>query len=324
MYSFHELADIVQNEIKNLKYPQQPELLYAPIVYSLEEGGKRIRPVALLMACNLFRDEIDCAKPAALAVEVFHNFTLLHDDIMDRSDTRRGKPAVHTRWNDNVAILSGDAMMIYAYKLLCGCDRRVLPQLLETFNETAIGVCEGQQYDMDFESRDDVTVDRYLEMIRLKTGVLLAGALKLGALCAEAQPWQAELLYNFGINVGLAFQLQDDLFDTYGDAAVFGKPIGGDILAGKKTFLLTTALKTADAATRGELLARLHDGGMSAAEKIETVRGIYDRLGVRKITEKAIADYFRNADRILNSLEVGIERIVPLQELSETLLNRKK
>ena len=320
MYSFHELADIVQNEIKNLKYPQQPELLYAPIVYSLEEGGKRIRPVALLMACNLFRDEIDCAKPAALAVEVFHNFTLLHDDIMDRSDTRRGKPAVHTRWNDNVAILSGDAMMIYAYKLLCGCDRRVLPQLLETFNETAIGVCEGQQYDMDFESRDDVTVDRYLEMIRLKTGVLLAGALKLGA----AQPWQAELLYNFGINVGLAFQLQDDLFDTYGDAAVFGKPIGGDILAGKKTFLLTTALKTADAATRGELLARLHDGGMSAAEKIETVRGIYDRLGVRKITEKAIADYFRNADRILNSLEVGIERIVPLQELGETLLNRKK
>ena len=324
MYSFHELADIVQNEIKNLKYPQQPELLYAPIVYSLEEGGKRIRPVALLMACNLFRDEIDCAKPAALAVDVFHNFTLLHDDIMDRSDTRRGKPAVHTRWNDNVAILSGDAMMIYAYKLLCGCDRRVLPQLLETFNETAIGVCEGQQYDMDFESRDDVTVDRYLEMIRLKTGVLLAGALKLGAICAEAQPWQAELLYNFGINVGLAFQLQDDLFDTYGDAAVFGKPIGGDILAGKKTFLLTTALKTADAATRGELLARLHDGGMSAAEKIETVRGIYDRLGVRKITEKAIADYFRNADRILNSLEVGIERIVPLQELSETLLNRKK
>ena len=320
MYSFHELADIVQNEIKNLKYPQQPELLYAPIVYSLEEGGKRIRPVALLMACNLFRDEIDCAKPAALAVEVFHNFTLLHDDIMDRSDTRRGKPAVHTRWNDNVAILSGDAMMIYAYKLLCGCDRRVLPQLLETFNETAIGVCEGQQYDMDFESRDDVTVDRYLEMIRLKTGVLLAGALKLGAICAEAQPWQAELLYNFGINVGLAFQLQDDLFDTYGDAAVFGKPIGGDILAGKKTFLLTTALKTADAATRGELLARLHDGGMSAAEKIETVRGIYDRLGVRK----TIADYFRNADRILNSLEVGIERIVPLQELSETLLNRKK
>ena len=324
MYSFHELADIVQNEIKNLKYPQQPELLYAPIVYSLEEGGKRIRPVALLMACNLFRDEIDCAKPAALAVEVFHNFTLLHDDIMDRSDTRRGKPAVHTRWNDNVAILSGDAMMIYAYKLLCGCDRRVLPQLLETFNETAIGVCEGQQYDMDFESRDDVTVDRYLEMTRLKTGVLLAGALKLGAICAEAQPWQAELLYNFGINVGLAFQLQDDLFDTYGDAAVFGKPIGGEILAGKKTFLLTTALKTADAATRGELLARLHDGGMSAAEKIETVRGIYDRLGVRKITEKAIADYFRNADRILNSLEVGIERIVPLQELGETLLNRKK
>lgn len=324
MYSFNELQGIVEQELRSLKWPREPRLLYEPIAYSLEEGGKRIRPVALLMACSAFRGGVDAAKPAAMAIEVFHNFTLLHDDIMDRSDMRRGKPAVHTRWNDNVAILSGDAMMIYAYKLLCGCDRRVLPQLLETFNETAIGVCEGQQYDMDFESRDDVTVDRYLEMIRLKTGVLLAGALKLGAICAEAQPWQAELLYNFGINVGLAFQLQDDLFDTYGDAAVFGKPIGGDILAGKKTFLLTTALKTADAATRGELLARLHDGGMSAAEKIETVRGIYDRLGVRKITEKAIADYFRNADRILNSLEVGIERIVPLQELGETLLNRKK
>ena len=324
MQTNEQLLDLLENYLAQRELPTEPERLYDPIRYSLAGGGKRLRPMLLMLSNGIFTDKIQHALPAAAAVEVFHNFTLLHDDIMDRSDTRRGKPAVHTRWNDNVAILSGDAMMIYAYKLLCGCDRRVLPQLLETFNETAIGVCEGQQYDMDFESRDDVTVDRYLEMIRLKTGVLLAGALKLGAICAEAQPWQAELLYNFGINVGLAFQLQDDLFDTYGDAAVFGKPIGGDILAGKKTFLLTTALKTADAATRGELLARLHDGGMSAAEKIETVRGIYDRLGVRKITEKAIADYFRNADRILNSLEVGIERIVPLQELGETLLNRKK
>lgn len=324
MQTNEQMLSAIENYLAQTEFPAEPELLYAPIGYSLAGGGKRLRPMLLTLSCGIFSDDVKQALPAAAAVEVFHNFTLLHDDIMDRSDTRRGKPAVHTRWNDNVAILSGDAMMIYAYKLLCGCDRRVLPQLLETFNETAIGVCEGQQYDMDFESRDDVTVDRYLEMIRLKTGVLLAGALKLGAICAEAQPWQAELLYNFGINVGLAFQLQDDLFDTYGDAAVFGKPIGGDILAGKKTFLLTTALKTADAATRGELLARLHDGGMSAAEKIETVRGIYDRLGVRKITEKAIADYFRNADRILNSLEVGIERIVPLQELGETLLNRKK
>ena len=222
MQTNEQMLSAIENYLAQTEFPAEPELLYAPIGYSLAGGGKRLRPMLLTLSCDIFSDDVKQALPAAAAVEVFHNFTLLHDDIMDRSDTRRGKPAVHTRWNDNVAILSGDAMMIYAYKLLCGCDRRVLPQLLETFNETAIGVCEGQQYDMDFESRDDVTVDRYLEMIRLKTGVLLAGALKLGAICAEAQPWQAELLYNFGINVGLAFQLQDDLFDTYGDAAVFG------------------------------------------------------------------------------------------------------
>ena len=324
MQTNEQMLSAIENYLAQTEFPAEPELLYAPIGYSLAGGGKRLRPMLLTLSCGIFSDDVKQALPAAAAVEVFHNFTLLHDDIMDNAAVRRGKPSVYAKWGPSVAILSGDAMMICAYRLLSEVPAELLPRILGTFNTMALEVCEGQQYDMDFESRDDVTVDRYLEMIRLKTGVLLAGALKLGAICAEAQPWQAELLYNFGINVGLAFQLQDDLFDTYGDAAVFGKPIGGDILAGKKTFLLTTALKTADAATRGELLARLHDGGMSAAEKIETVRGIYDRLGVRKITEKAIADYFRNADRILNSLEVGIERIVPLQELSETLLNRKK
>lgn len=324
MQTNEQLLSVIENYLAQTELPAEPELLYAPIGYSLSGGGKRLRPMLVMLSCGIFSDDALQALPAAAAVEMFHNFTLLHDDIMDNAAVRRGKPSVYAKWGPSVAILSGDAMMICAYRLLSEVPAELLPRILGTFNTMALEVCEGQQYDMDFESRDDVTVDRYLEMIRLKTGVLLAGALKLGAICAEAQPWQAELLYNFGINVGLAFQLQDDLFDTYGDAAVFGKPIGGDILAGKKTFLLTTALKTADAATRGELLARLHDGGMSAAEKIETVRGIYDRLGVRKITEKAIADYFRNADRILNSLEVGIERIVPLQELGETLLNRKK
>ena len=324
MYSFHELADIVQNEIKNLKYPQQPELLYAPIVYSLEEGGKRIRPVALLMACNLFRDEIDCAKPAALAVEVFHNFTLLHDDIMDRSDTRRGKPAVHTRWNDNVAILSGDAMMIWAYRLLSQCDEAVLPQLLAVFTDVAVGVCEGQQYDMDFESRDDVTVEEYLRMIELKTAVLLAGALKIGALCGGAEPAQAELLYRFGIDLGMAFQLQDDLLDTYGDPAVFGKPVGGDILVGKKTYLLTTALKAADAPTRARLLALLHDAEMASGEKIAAVRAVYDSLAVRQTAERAVASYFDEARQVLRSLRLSEERLAPLRELSDMLLNRRK
>ena len=250
MYSFNELQGIFEQELRSMKWPREPRLLYEPIAYSLEEGGKRIRPVALLMACSAFRGGIDAAKPAAMAIEVFHNFTLLHDDIMDRSDMRRGKPAVHTRWNDNVAILSGDAMMIWAYRLLSQCDEAVLPQLLAVFTDVAVGVCEGQQYDMDFESRDDVTVEEYLRMIELKTAVLLAGALKIGALCGGAEPVQAELLYRFGIDLGMAFQLQDDLLDTYGDPAVFGKPVGGDILVGKKTYLLTTALKAADLPTR--------------------------------------------------------------------------
>ena len=253
MYSFRELTDIIENEIKHLKYPKGPHLLYEPIAYSLEEGGKRIRPVSLLMACNLFSERIEQAKPAALAIEVFHNFTLLHDDIMDRSDLRRGKPAVHTRWNDNVAILSGDAMMIYAYRLLCSCETQIQPQLLDIFNETA-----------------------------------------------------------------------DDLFDTYGDASVFGKPIGGDILAGKKTYLLTSALKAADEPTRNEILALIHDKQIDAATKIDSVRSIYDRLGIRQSTEKAISEYFREAELILHHLNLPEERIVPLHELAEKLLKRKK
>ena len=307
-----------------MKWPREPRLLYEPIAYSLEEGGKRMRPVALLMACSAFGGGIDAAKPAAMAIEVFHNFTLLHDDIMDRSDMRRGKPAVHTRWNDNVAILSGDAMMIWAYRLLSQCDEAVLPQLLAVFTDVAVGVCEGQQYDMDFESRDDVTVEEYLRMIELKTAVLLAGALKIGALCGGAEPVQAELLYRFGIDLGMAFQLQDDLLDTYGDPAVFGKPVGGDILVGKKTYLLTTALKAADAPTRARLLALLHDAGMAPDEKIAAVRAVYDSLAVRQTAERAVASYFDEARQVLRSLRLSEERLAPLRELSDMLLNRRK
>lgn len=324
MYSFNELQGIVEQELRSLKWPREPRLLYEPIAYSLEEGGKRIRPVALLMACSAFRGGVDAAKPAAMAIEVFHNFTLLHDDIMDRSDMRRGKPAVHTRWNDNVAILSGDAMMIWAYRLLSQCDEAVLPQLLAVFTDVAVGVCEGQQYDMDFESRDDVTVEEYLRMIELKTAVLLAGALKLGALCGGAEPVQAELLYRFGIDLGMAFQLQDDLLDTYGDPAVFGKPVGGDILVGKKTYLLTSALRAADAPTRARLLALLHDAGMAPDEKIAAVRAVYDSLAVRQTAEHAIASYFDEARQVLRSLRLSEERLAPLQELSDMLLNRRK
>lgn len=324
MYSFNELQGIFEQELRSMKWPREPRLLYEPIAYSLEEGGKRIRPVALLMACSAFRGGIDAAKPAAMAIEVFHNFTLLHDDIMDRSDMRRGKPAVHTRWNDNVAILSGDAMMIWAYRLLSQCDEAVLPQLLAVFTDVAVGVCEGQQYDMDFESRDDVTVEEYLRMIELKTAVLLAGALKIGALCGGAEPVQAELLYRFGIDLGMAFQLQDDLLDTYGDPAVFGKPVGGDILVGKKTYLLTTALKAADLPTRARLLALLHDAEMASGEKIAAVRAVYDSLAVRQTAERVVASYFDEARQVLRSLRLSEERLVPLRELSDMLLNRRK
>ena len=237
---------------------------------------------------------------------------------------RRGKPAVHTRWNDNVAILSGDAMMIWAYRLLSQCDEAVLPQLLAVFTDVAVGVCEGQQYDMDFESRDDVTVEEYLRMIELKTAVLLAGALKIGALCGGAEPVQAELLYRFGIDLGMAFQLQDDLLDTYGDPAVFGKPVGGDILVGKKTYLLTTALKAADASTRARLLALLHDAEMASGEKIAAVRAVYDSLAVRQTTERVVASYFDEARQVLRSLRLSEERLAPLRELSDMLLNRRK
>lgn len=324
MYSFNELQGIFGQELRSMKWPREPRLLYEPIAYSLEEGGKRIRPVALLMACSAFRGGIDAAKPAAMAIEVFHNFTLLHDDIMDRSDMRRGKPAVHTRWNDNVAILSGDAMMIWAYRLLSQCDEAVLPQLLAVFTDVAVGVCEGQQYDMDFESRDDVTVEEYLRMIELKTAVLLAGALKIGALCGGAEPVQAELLYRFGIDLGMAFQLQDDLLDTYGDPAVFGKPVGGDILVGKKTYLLTTALKAADLPTRARLLALLHDAEMASGEKIAAVRAVYDSLAVRQTAERVVASYFDEARQVLRSLRLSEERLAPLRELSDMLLNRRK
>lgn len=324
MYSVRELIEITESELASLSYPLTPDGLYAPMRYALEEGGKRIRPVLALMGCNLFCESVAPARPAALAVEVFHNFTLLHDDIMDGSDTRRGKPAVHKKWNENTAILSGDMMLIYAYRLLAGCEEAIVPQLLEVFNEIATGVCEGQQYDMEFEQREDVSVDEYLEMIRLKTAVLLGGALQLGAICGGATSEQTGLLYRFGINIGLAFQLQDDLLDTYGDPAILGKPVGEDILAGKKNFLLSSALALADGPTQEKLLGLLRDKTLPAAEKIAAVKAIYDRLGLREVTERKAADYFTGALHTLDALNIDPKRLTPLRELAEGLLNRQK
>ena len=305
-----------------MKWPREPRLLYEPIAYSLEEGGKRIRPVALLMACSAFRGGIDAAKPAAMAIEVFHNFTLLHDDIMDRSDMRRGKPAVHTRWNDNVAILSGDAMMIWAYRLLSQCDEAVLPQLLAVFTDVAVGVCEGQQYDMDFELKSKVSVVDYMHMIELKTSALLSGAVAIGAMLGGASDEDCRRLRRFAVELGLAFQLQDDLLDSYGDQRL-GKAIGGDILEGKKTYLMITAMSHADEATREMLRTAYRDPALSDAEKIGKVKSIYDRLDVPRLTEQQIQLRFERALSILDTLSVAPSRTQRMRDYAMSLMDRK-
>ena len=324
MQTNEQMLSAIENYLAQTEFPAEPELLYAPIGYSLAGGGKRLRPMLLTLSCGIFSDDVKQALPAAAAVEVFHNFTLLHDDIMDNAAVRRGKPSVHAKWGQNVAILSGDAMMIYAYRLLSSVPANLLPQVLSTFNTMALEVCEGQQYDMDFEKRTDVSVAEYLRMIELKTAVLLAGALKLGAICGGGSDMATDLLYKYGISIGLAFQLQDDLLDTYADSDEFGKPVGGDILEGKKTFLLTNALARADEPARRSLLELLSDRTIVPAEKIARVRAIYDRLGIRELTEKAVAAYFADANLALDALEVAPDRLKPLRELTAELQGRRK
>ena len=324
MQSNEQILSAIENYLAQADFPAEPELLYAPIGYSLAGGGKRLRPMLLMLAHGIFSDDMQQALPAAAAVEVFHNFTLLHDDIMDNAAVRRGKPSVYAKWGQNVAILSGDAMLIYAYRLLSTVPAKQLPQVLATFNDMALEVCEGQQYDMDFEKRTDVSVAEYLRMIELKTAVLLAGALKLGAICGGGSDMATDLLYKYGISIGLAFQLQDDLLDTYADSDEFGKPVGGDILEGKKTFLLTNALARADEPARRSLLELLSDRTIVPAEKIARVRAIYDRLGIRELTEKAVAAYFADANLALDALEVAPDRLKPLRELTAELQGRRK
>jgi len=267
MFSFEYYMTTIEEELKRLAIGRKiPAGLYEPIDYVMAAGGKRVRPVLTLMACHLFSDDIGKAVTPALALEIFHNFTLLHDDLMDHADVRRNRPTVHKRWNESAAILSGDAMLILAYRLMCRAQSEILPELLDVFTQTALEVCEGQQYDMDFEQRSDVCIDEYLQMIRLKTAVLLAASLKIGAICGGATRENIESLDRFGISLGLTFQIQDDWLDVYADPDVFGKAIGGDILTGKKTFLLLTAFEKADETTRTKLIALLNHPTLSADE----------------------------------------------------------
>ncbi len=319
------LLRLVEAEIGRLPLDDtEPRGLYAPIRYILEDGGKRIRPLLCLMGADVYGGEPEKALPAAVAVEVFHNFTLLHDDIMDKAELRRGRPAVHLKWGESGAILSGDAMLILAYRILqngtpvYGAGK--LPGLLEVFNRAAMEVCQGQQYDMDFETCDrPVTRDEYIGMIRLKTSVLLAAALEMGAIVGGASDTERRSLYDFGVNLGLAFQIQDDLLDTYGDAETFGKKIGGDIAAGKKTFLHIAAMEKASAPQRDAILAPGDIG-----EKLPRVRAVYDALGVREAAETVIAEYFGLALEALRRAHPQAGRLAVLEEYAYSLMKRNK
>lgn len=314
----------INEEIANLTFKKSPKNLFKPIKYILSLGGKRVRPVLALMSTNLFSDEIEQTIAPAIGIEIFHNFSLLHDDVMDKSDLRRGKATVHKKWNENVAILSGDAMLIEAYKHVSCVPEKYLSDILTIFSETAMEVCEGQQLDMDFETRFDVKKSEYIEMIRLKTAVLLACALKIGAILGGAFPEEADYLYQFGINMGIAFQLKDDLLDVYGDPKKFGKKIGGDILNNKKTWLLISALKKADANQEKILMRWLEAENFDPKEKIDAVKKIYDALKLKKAAEKQIEKYYLEALDCLSQVNVADDRKTELMILSENLMYREK
>ena len=324
MLTATEIQEKVNAYIASLPYERKPKSLYDPIEYVLAAGGKRIRPSFVLMAYNLFHDDVDRILPVATALETYHNYTLLHDDLMDKADMRRGRPTVHKKWDDNTAILSGDTMLVLAYEHLAKCDTKYLKPALDLFTETALEVSEGQQFDMEFETRNDVAEEEYIEMIRLKTSVLLACALKMGAVVAGASDADANALYAFGEKVGLAFQLQDDLLDVYGDPKVFGKAIGGDITSNKKTFMLINAFNRADAGTRAELERWTTATEFDPAEKIAAVTEIYNRLGIDKLAEQRIKEYFEQSRQHLDERSVSDDRKAVLREYTERMMNRKK
>ena len=324
MNNLNSLLSQVKSLFAEEPFLFEPQGLYAPIDYTLSLGGKRIRPIMLMAACEMFGGQPQEVRHAALAIETFHNFTLLHDDLMDRSPLRRGMPTVYTKWGDNTAILSGDTMIALAWRYLLRESHPQLQTILNTFNETAIEVFEGQQYDMEFEQRNDVSVEEYLEMIRLKTAVLLAGALKMGALYANAPATEVQRLYDWGIHIGLAFQLQDDLLDAYGDTQTFGKQTGTDIKDNKKTFLYLTAIAQANNEQRSRLLALFATTPSDPTSKIAEVLDIYSALHIKNLTEQAIEREFSLAADALAAIALPDERKATLRELAAALLGRER
>jgi geranylgeranyl diphosphate synthase type II len=321
MQSIRYFSQIVEKGIGNIQFPISPSNLYDPLRYFLVLGGKRMRPVLTLMATDAF--DVDCNKslPAALSVELFHNFSLIHDDIMDEAPIRRGQATVHTKWNQNIAILSGDVLLVKAYQLLAKQNNEHLPALLHLFNQTAIEVCEGQQMDMDFETRSDVSIDDYVEMIRLKTSVLLGCALEMGAIIANASESDRKLIYDFGQHIGIAFQIQDDYLDAFGYAAIFGKEAGGDIKQNKKTFLLLHALEVANAEQKAALEVLLKT---NSEDKVEKVLAIFKACGVDAWAEDLKAKYLKEAFEHLEAIAVVSNRKQPLIELANYLMNRNQ
>jgi geranylgeranyl diphosphate synthase type II len=325
MKSIDQLTDIIHSGIEKINWKKEPHGLYDPIDYVLSLGGKRIRPLLTMMACNLFSDNIQPALNTALGIEIFHNFTLLHDDIMDRADVRRGQLTVHKKWNDNTAILSGDVMQIASYQYIAKTPEKNLKQTLDLFSQTAAEICEGQQYDVDFEKLENVTGDEYLEMIRLKTAVLLGCSLKTGAWIGGAEEDDAKNLYDFGINIGLAFQLKDDILDVYGDESTFGKKIGGDILCNKKTYLLIQALGLAKENDASELKNWLTTSDPKSADaKISAVTSIYNRLGVKAICEDKMQFFYSKGIANLDKVSVSENKKQELRNLAEKLMLRQE
>jgi len=323
MHSIEQLQFIINKAIADTKYTSEPAELYEPISYLMQLGGKRMRPVLVLISTELFGGNVLKALDAAIGIELFHNFTLMHDDIMDKAPLRRGNPTVHVKWNESAAILSGDVMFVEAYKLMIKVEDSILRDVLDIFSDTASGVCQGQQADMNFEKRDHVGLDEYIEMIRLKTAVLLAGSMQIGALIGGAEKEQADLLYEFGENLGLAFQLQDDILDVYGDPEKFGKQVGGDILADKKTFLLIKARELAKGETALELDKWLNNSDVIPENKVNAITTIYNSIGVRKLAEAEMENYVLKALNALDKIAVDNSRKELLRKFAEHLLIRE-
>ncbi len=322
MYTSKELQEIVQKLFADESFLDEPRQLYEPIAYTLSLGGKRIRPLLLLAATDLFNGDIGMASNYAIGIETFHNFTLLHDDLMDKSPIRRGQPTVYRKWNENTAILSGDAMNILAWRYFIKQAHPNMQQILKTFEQTSMEICEGQQYDMNFETRDDVTISEYMEMIRLKTAVLLAAALKIGALTANAENADIERIYQFGISIGLAFQLRDDLLDAYGDTATFGKQTGTDIKDNKKTYLFLRAKEKGSDAQRQRLTELFNTTPDNLEAKIQEVLNIYNDLSIRNDVETAIMKLHDEAAVQLDSIRQPETNKKVLRELAANLLDR--